>query len=240
MQRRLFLQTTLGVTPLLHQFTGMNPQSATSAETPVIINAGIGGNNTVDLLGRIEKDCLAPKPDLTLLMVGTNDMNSQKHVPLSDYRQNILTIVTKLTDARSLVLLMTVLPVYEPYLLTRHPSGFYAPEGHAARLENLNVAIRQVAADTGVFLFDMHHVFEKVGHIGLDSSSLLKNEANSHKKDGVHPTPDGYRTMAVALYPFLAQNRLLANRIVCFGDSITLGDKNGGNYPAYLQALVTP
>jgi hypothetical protein len=31
-----------------------------------VFNAGVGGNNTVDLLNRIEKDCLALKPRLTI------------------------------------------------------------------------------------------------------------------------------------------------------------------------------
>jgi lysophospholipase L1-like esterase len=69
---------------------------------------------------------------------------------------------------------------------------------------------------------------------------LIKNEANSNKTDGIHPTPDGYRVMSIAVYTFLTQNQLLKNRIVCFGDSITIGDGNGKNYPSYLQQLVTP
>ena len=96
-----------------------------------------------------------------------------------------------------------------------------------------------MAADNQFPLLDMHHIFDKVGNVGLAASSLIKNEANSQKTDGIHPTAEGYRVMGVAVYTFLAQQRLLRNRIVCFGDSITFGDSNGQNYPAYLQQLVT-
>jgi lysophospholipase L1-like esterase len=187
----------------------------------------------------MDADCLAQRPELTILMAGTNDVNSKKYVPLPDYERNLRTMVKKLLDSNSQVVLMTILPVYEPYLMTRHDPAFYQPDGHAARKTAMNDAIRKVATDNRLPLLDMHHIFNTVGNIGLDASSLLKNEANSNKTDGVHPTPDGYRTMAVVIYTFLVQNKLLKNRIVCFGDSITKGDDQGRNYPAYLQQLVT-
>src|SRR5690606_34215404 len=96
-----------------------------------VVNAGRGGDNTVDLLARLEADCLRHRPELTILMVGTNDMNSRKYVPLPDYTRNLDAIVSAIAGTGSAVLLLTILPVYEPYLFTRHPRDFYAPEGHA-------------------------------------------------------------------------------------------------------------
>ncbi|WP_421830180.1 GDSL-type esterase/lipase family protein [Larkinella sp.] len=238
MQRRTFLQSTLAVAPFLGKSLSDSSASKTVESSPVVINAGVGGNNTVDLLARIEKDCLAQRPELTILMAGTNDVNSKKHVPLPVYEQNMRTICSKLIAIRSQVVLMTILPVYEPYLMTRHDPAFYQPEGHTARKKAMNDVIRKVALDNNLPLLDMHHIFETVGNIGLEANSLLKNEANSHKTDGIHPTAEGYRTMAVALYTFLVQRQLVKNRIVCFGDSITHGDGDGKNYPAYLQKLV--
>ncbi|MGM9510795.1 GDSL-type esterase/lipase family protein [Larkinella sp. GY13] len=238
MQRRTFLQSTLAVAPFLGPSLVGNGQPNAAEPHPVVINAGVGGNNTVDLLARIEKDCLAQRPELTILMAGTNDVNSKKYVPLPVYEQNMRTICSRLIAIRSKLVLMTILPVYEPYLMTRHDPAFYQPEGHAARKKAMNDVIRKVALDNNLPLLDMHHIFETVGNIGLEASSLLKNEANSNKTDGIHPTPEGYRTMAVALYTFLVQRQLVKNRIVCFGDSITHGDGDGKNYPAYLQKLV--
>lgn len=237
MQRRTFLQQALVATPLVDQLN-MLPAPFKPQEPITVINAGVGGNNTVDLLARIQKDCLIHRPELTILMAGTNDMNSKKNVPLPEYEKNLRQLVSTLLAARSQVMLMTILPVYEPYLMTRHDPAFYQPEGHAARKTRVNDTIRKVAAAHKLPLLDMHHIFEKVGNIGLDASCLIKNEANSQKTDGIHPTPDGYRTMAVAIYTFLTQNQLLRNRIVCFGDSITIGDGHGKNYPNYLQQLI--
>ena len=237
MQRRTFLRTSAAVSLWAGQPTHRARPALT--QTPTIINAGIGGNNTVDLLARIDTDCLTQQPELTIVLVGTNDMNSRKYVPLVDYERNLRTICSKLVAVQSQVMLMTILPAYEPYLMTRHDPQFYQPEGHTARKTKVNETIRKVASDNQFPLLDMHHIFVKVGNVGLTTSSLIKNEANSQKTDGIHPTAEGYRVMGVAVYTFLAQQQLLRNRIVCFGDSITIGDSNGQNYPAYLQQLVT-
>ena len=52
--------------------TGAKAQSV----APVVFNAGVGGNNTVDLLRRIDKDCLGKNPDLTVLMIVLTSIQS--------------------------------------------------------------------------------------------------------------------------------------------------------------------
>ncbi|WP_229219056.1 SGNH/GDSL hydrolase family protein [Dyadobacter sediminis] len=211
-----------------------------AADEPFIINSGVGGNNTFDLLARIEKDCLAHKPDMTILMIGTNDMNSRKHVPLAEFEQNLRKIIGMITSSGSQVLLMTILPGYEPYLFTRHLKSFYEPDGYRSRLTQVNTAIKKVAADLKLHFLDLHWVFDRVGNVGEESSSLIQNIANSKKDDGIHPTPDGYRTMAVAVYEKLLTIHSPYKRLVCFGDSITNGGGGveGNSYPALLKKLL--
>jgi lysophospholipase L1-like esterase len=208
--------------------------------TPFVINSGVGGNNTKDLLARIDTDCISYKPDLTVLMVGTNDMNSVKYVPLDQYKANLEKIIDILLKAKSKVLLTNILPLYEPYLLTRHPKSFYAPEGPAGRLEAVNKVIVQVAKEKHVSFLNVHHIFVTIGNIGLDESSYIRNMANSKMTDGIHPTPDGYRAIAIAVYEKIINDNLPHKRVVCFGDSITKGDGSTDNksYPAYLKKLL--
>lgn len=215
------------------------PVNASESE-PFIINAGVGGNNTVDLLARIEKDCLAHKPDFTILMIGTNDMNSRKHVPLAEFDQNLRKIIGQITNSGSEVLLMTILPGYEPYLYTRHQKSFYEPEGYQARKEKVNAVIKKAADELKLHFLDLHHIFEKVGNIGEAPDSLIQNVANSKKDDGIHPTADGYRTIAVAVYEKLLTIQSPRQRLVCFGDSITNGGGGveGNSYPARLKKLL--
>lgn len=207
----------------------------------VIVNAGIGGNNSVDLLNRIDKDCLAYHPKLTILMSGTNDMNSVKHVPLNQYRQNLTQMVTKIKESGSELLLMTILPTYEPYLLTRHPAAFYQPEGVAGRRKQVNDVIKEVADKNKIHLLDIGQRFADIGKIGLDKDSLIQNEANANKTDGTHPTPNGYRFMALSIFDYISDHELPTKTIVCFGDSITHGDGSldKESYPAYLLKLLT-
>jgi len=88
---------------------------------------------------------------------------------------------------------------------------------------------------------DLHRIFQTIGNIGPDKSSLIKNEANSNTTDGLHPTPDDYRVISLAVYNCIIQHRLPRKNIVCFGDSITFGDgiDQGSNYPSYLKKLLS-
>ena len=124
--------------------------------------------------------------------------------------------------------------------MTRHPASFYQPEGYVGRLKQMNDLLKKIAADNDVALLDLHHVFATVGDIGESASSLMQNEVNSKVKDGIHPTPEGYRLMATTIHEFIVQNGLPRERVVCFGDSITAGDGGveGKSYPAYLKRLL--
>jgi lysophospholipase L1-like esterase len=240
MNRRNFICASLSVPGTLMLTSALPVTKVTRVNGVEVINAGIGGDNTDDILTRITETCLIHQPTLTIVKVGTNDMNSRKFIPLSQYEKNLRAIVQEILEVESQVVLMNLLPVHEPYLFTRHKPEFYQPEGHAGRLREMNSCIEKVAADHQLTLVDLHHIFQKAGNIGLDKSSWIKNEANSNVTDGLHPTPEGYRAIGLAVYQHLVYYRLNINKIVCLGDSITAGDgtAEGDNYPAWLKKLL--
>ena len=205
-----------------------------------VINAGVGGNNTIDLLNRMETDCLSHKPKLVFLMIGTNDMNSMKHVPLERYRANLVKLADAILASGSQLVLMSILPFYEPYLFTRHPREFYGAEGPSGRRAAVNRTIEEVAKSKHALFFDIGRIIETIGKIGPQRDSLLTNTENGKSEDGVHPTPDGYRLMGALVYQFLCDHKLPKEQIVCFGDSITKGDGSidRESYPAYLAKLL--
>ncbi len=44
-----------------------------------VLNKGVAGNNSKDLMVRVDNDVINEQPDLVIIMVGTNDMiNSKK------------------------------------------------------------------------------------------------------------------------------------------------------------------
>lgn len=239
-QRRTFLSTAaLGALALVVDVPAL---AGTDDRDYLVINAGIGGNNTNDLLKRIDKDCLAHRPELTVLMIGTNDMNSMKYIPLEQYRKNVATLIERIQAQKSQVLLMTICPFIEEYLFTRHKREHYGTEGPSGRRAEVNRTIRELAEQYKTRLLDLGTLVDKAGKVGLDKYSLIQNMANSNKTDGVHPTPEGYRFIGLAVYEYIIYNDLPQQRIVCFGDSITAGD--GGveknSYPAFLKRLLTP
>lgn len=231
MHRRNFLKASLA-TPFI--FSGLHLFAQEPNKQSVVINAGIGGNTSADMLARIDKDCLSHRPDLTILMAGTNDMNSKKYIPLPQYEKNMRSIIDKILEVGSRILLMPILPAYEPYLYTRHDKSFYEPEGYVGRKDEMNKLIHHLALEYQLTFLDMHHIFEKIGNIGEDPNSLIQNEANSGNTDGLHPTQNGYRIMAVAIYECITENKLPHEQVVCFGDSIT-----AGGYPGYLRKLLS-
>lgn len=212
---------------------------------PQVINAGIGGHNSAHLLERIARDVLAHRPTTVVLKVGTNDCLNSVALTSSDaYRANLAELIRVLTkDSR--VLVCTVLPFHEPYLLTRHQSAAYRDEPPAVRHVQVLTAIRELAHQHQVPCCDLYSIFCGVGLVGEDPASLLRNPRNSGVEDGVHPTPNGYRVMAAAIAAALRAHSLPLERVVCFGDSITFGSSvagagtsDGETYPACLARIL--
>ncbi|MET3115632.1 hypothetical protein AAKU52_003383 [Pedobacter sp. CG_S7] len=56
-----------------------------------------------------------------------------------------------------------------------------------------------------------------VGIIDMNS-----NVANSNKTDGIHPTENGYRFIALTIYDYLVAHQLATGIIICFGNSMAL------------------
>ena len=231
---------------LLTAATLLIATAALAAEKCTVINAGVGGHNSRNLLKRLDKDVLARRPRLVVLMVGTNDvLNSRNSVPLDEYRKNLEKLIGRITSGGAKLVLMTIPSCHEPYLLERHPADFYEPDGPSGRIQKANLIIRQTAKKHKIPLVDIHEILSTKGNIGEKPEGLLRNKANSSSADGVHPTPDGYRIIAAAVYRAIREHRLPVGRIVCLGDSITFGahvkgagTSEGETYPAVLRRLL--
>lgn len=213
----------------------INPDDTTN-----VINSGVGGNTSRDLLDRLHKGCLDYKPNLVILMVGTNDVIHGKKFTLDQYKKNLNAIIDTIQQSGSKVLLLTILPFYEPYLLERHSSDFFDSEGPAKKREEVNDIIKQTSRAKDTYLLDVGSIFESGGNVSEDASSLIRNKQNCGRTDGIHPTTDGYRFLALAVSKFIINSHLKSHAIVCFGDSITKGAGSPVNksYPARLKTFL--
>lgn len=62
-----------------------------------IINKGVGGNNTADLLARLTPDVIALAPDVCLVMIGNNDISGTgKKLPVATFKSNVALIIARL------------------------------------------------------------------------------------------------------------------------------------------------
>lgn len=220
-------------------------KAGTIKDSVVVVNAGYNGNNTADLLSRVDKDVLQRSPDLVILMVGTNDMlNERNRLSLTAYKNNYQQLINIIKD-RSALVLMTIPPVYSPYIIARQPKTMYSVKGPQSLVDSANKIIKQLAVKNKCHLIDLNQILTACGSAGPEKDNLFQNEANSGINDGVHPTVNGYRVIGTAVYQAVTGLKPPKKTIVCFGDSITFGYKmdgqgtvNGNSYPAILKKLL--
>ena len=119
--------------------------ASVNAKDTTVINAGVGGNSTRNLLKRVEKDVLAKKPDVVVMMVGTNDaLNSGNSVPIKEYEKNLKNLVKQFSKAGSEVVLMTIPPCIDELLLSRHKAEFFAERSPGERIADVNAVLKKL------------------------------------------------------------------------------------------------
>jgi acyl-CoA thioesterase-1 len=151
-----------------------------------VINTGIGGDTTGGLLSRFYHDVIRHRPDVVLIMGGTNDLWWDIDIRL--IRANIFTMTCQ-AEYHGIVPLIA-LPLPMVIEKARH-QDFAAPEGGYARcLQNLTVLVNTLslsAAQNDIRCMDFYHLF-------------LNKSGNPVEKyfleDGLHPNKAGHRLMA--------------------------------------------
>ncbi|NQV27851.1 MAG: hypothetical protein HQ518_26170 [Rhodopirellula sp.] len=211
------------------------PNIAAAAE---VVNAGVGGNRTSNLLSRLERDVLKHKPTIVVLMVGTNDrLNSGGFVDTKTYRKNVETIIDRLQAGRAKVLLVTPPPCIPELLFTRHDPQKFAGQSPSERMIEIRNLLIEIAKQQHVRLVDFHQHLIENSIADNQKNSVIRNVANSGAKDGVHLTPQGYELLAELVAKELKAAGVDTSRVVCFGDSLTKGSGKA-NYPAFLAAIL--
>ena len=209
-----------------------------------VINSGYCGHNSRDILLRLD-DILGQKPDMIILMVGSNDfLNSYNSLSEAEYAKNLETIICNIKNADIELILMTLPPCYSPYVLKRHPESFFTKYGPDEKICEANAIIRGMSQKYDVHLTDINRMLASKGNIGTGKYSFLRNVANSGDEDGLHLTAAGYRIIASGIYNEI-NDRCNIRKIICLGDSITYGihmkgagTSDGTTYPAYLSKLL--
>lgn len=144
-----------------------------------VLNRGIGGNRTCDLLARIQQDVVAEKPDIVVMLVGINDVwhrfNAGIVTTEKQFRENYTKLVHTIQDTGANLILI------EPYLLDVADKQNFRPY-----LNAFIKIIREIAGGT-IPLVPMDEIF-----CGLSQDIAPEKFA----ADGVHPTHRGCRYIA--------------------------------------------
>ena len=140
-----------------------------------VVNAGISGNSTPAGLRRMDRDVLAHKPHLVVVMYGMNDLCANKP---DQFAANLRKIVKRTRDAGAAAMLCTQNNTY--------PAG---PRRPPERLAHYTQIIRDVAKDTHAALADCCAAYEAIQKQDRRAWVMLMSET-------IHPNLNGHRVFA--------------------------------------------
>ncbi|MEP3481767.1 MAG: sialate O-acetylesterase [Fuerstiella sp.] len=149
------------------------------------INAGVGGHTSRQGLHRIKKDVLQHRPDVVVILFGTNDIrvDSQKHVAIDEYQKNLNQMIAACKNVDAELVLCTLPPINSKPYFTRHQlSDFDKAGGLETLVKDYCEAAATVSRQTQVPL--------------VDFQTLLKVTPEWMAADGVHPTTEGNQIIA--------------------------------------------
>ena len=153
-----------------------------------VINAGISGNKSNDMLARLDKDVLAHKPNWISISCGVNDVwhnfgrerdGRRKHrgLPLDEYTKNMTAMIDQCLATGANVLLLTATPIFE---------DLQSEENRAQ--QSYNDFLRSLAKEKNLLLCDLSKAFQDIYKQKTSDENLLTT-------DGVHMNPRGNRLM---------------------------------------------
>jgi lysophospholipase L1-like esterase len=161
-----------------------------------VINAGISGHKSNDMLARFQRDVLDKKPDMVTISVGVNDVwhgfmdnhpagDGPRGIPLPAYRKNVEAMIDGAEKAGARVVILSATVIKET---------LDGPENRKA--EPYNRTLRDLAAKHHALFVDYQKPFRALisdYRAGTNSGDLVLTV------DGVHMNPLGNRVMAFTL-----------------------------------------
>lgn len=143
-----------------------------------IVNRGISGQTTPQMLLRFRADVIALKPAIVHILAGTNDVaGNTGPTRVQDFKNNIMSM-TELARAHGIRVIIGSIPPAASF--------FWRPQlNPVSRIRELNSWLRDYAAQNGCEFIDYYSAL-------VGPAAELKGELGN---DGVHPNRAGYRIM---------------------------------------------
>lgn len=142
------------------------------------INLGISGNQTKDLIPRLQKDFIDIQPDIVSILIGINDVwhysEGRKWLPDEVFEERYRTILKSIKEQTNAKIM-----IMEPFLIPIEDKQFFR-ENLAPKIEIIRKLAREYA--------DVYLPTD-----GLLQSAFIGDDPLSYANDGVHPTEKGAR-----------------------------------------------
>ncbi len=215
--------------------------STPAAERVEVFNLGVPGLPGTLFKGERLRKVIGGKPDLAVLMFGTNDAVNSSILSSEAAFESVMTAsIGEMCRSGIKVILVNLPPCEEALVFERHPKEKYQQLPPNARIRSLNAILQRIAGKHGIPLVDFYSEAARKGTTG--AASLIRNPRNGGGRDGIHLTPEGYRILAELIFKAVAKLNFKQGRIFCIGDSITYGagvqgggTVTGDTYPARLR-----
>lgn len=163
-----------------------------------VLNAGVSGHKSNDMLARYQKDVLDKKPDLITISVGVNDVwhahydfannreipdgNGANGVKLDAYTQNVEAMIKQGKEAGAKIVLLSTTVIYE--------DSESKPNRAVA---SYNASLKRLARNHGQTFIDFQKPFHKLIGAYRETTGARDNLLTT---DGVHMNAAGNRVMA--------------------------------------------
>jgi lysophospholipase L1-like esterase len=164
-----------------------------------VLNRGIGGQTTAQLLGRMEADVLALEPDVVVLQAGVNDLKTMAFFPgradsiLIDCKTNLREVVRICRESGAQVVITTIFPVGNIEVVREQ---LFWSDAVEAGILSVNADLNRLAqSDSSLWLFDTRPLLAEEGNKVL----------SRWQKNFLHLNIYGYQQLNQSLEPLLAE-----------------------------------
>jgi lysophospholipase L1-like esterase len=140
-----------------------------------MINRGIRGERSDEILSRFDSDVIAYKPEILIVLAGVNDL--YQDYPAEWVKRNLQAVYQRALQAKIKVMACTILPYNGMLSRVRQ------------RMQEVNEWIRAYSLEHGLGFCDTYRALEDPSRPG----NLLSTS------DGIHPDVEGYRRMGDAI-----------------------------------------
>ncbi len=142
------------------------------------IDLGINGNQTKDLVERLQTDFIDIKPDIVSILIGINDVwhhaADKSWIPQEIFEERYRTVLKSIKDRTNAKIM-----IMEPFLIPVEDKLFFR-EDLAPKIEIIRKLAREYA--------DVYFPTD-----GLLQAAFIGDDPTSYAADGVHPTEKGAR-----------------------------------------------